>query len=261
MNDKFNIEGKRILLVGSTGVLGEVYSRALAENKANAVIADIPGSKVFELAEELGFLGVEMDLSNEASVIEGVKKANEHLGGIDVAMNNSAATFESFIGCGDAFANFEDYPIEIWQKTIDVNLTGAFVFARESGRCMKESGGGHLINVSSIYGIVAPDHRVYDNEAFKSMPGYAASKAGVIGLTNWLATWWAKDNIRVNCISPGGVNNNHSESFKEKYSNKTPMGRMAEREELVGMFLFLVSDASSYCTGQNYIVDGGFTTW
>ena len=165
------------------------------------------------------------------------------------------------VGCGDAFANFENYPIEIWQKTIDVNLTGAFVFARESGRCMKEIGGGHLINVSSIYGIVAPDHRLYNDEPFKSMPGYAASKAGIIGLTNWLSTWWAKDNIRVNCISPGGVDNNHSKGFKEKYSNKTPMGRMAEREELVGMFLFLVSDASSYCTGQNYIVDGGFTTW
>jgi len=261
MSNVFDLSGKRILLVGSTGVLGEVYARYFSENKVNAVIADRPGSGVLELAEELGLHGLEMDISIESSVRDGVKHAVSFLGGLDAAVNNAAVTFESFIGRGDAFAEFEDYPFEVWQKTIDVNLTGAFLFAREAGKVMKESGSGHLINVSSIYGVVGPDHRIYDEQPFSSMPGYSASKAGIIGLTRWLATWWAKDNIRANCISPGGVNNNHNKQFVKKYGDRTPMGRMAERHEMLGMMLFLLSDASSYCTGQNYIVDGGLTAW
>ena len=120
---------------------------------------------------------------------------------------------------------------------------------------------GSLVNVSSIYGIVGPDHSIYEGQSFRSFPGYSASKAGVLGLTRWLATWWGKDGIRVNCITPGGVFNDHNEEFAENYGRRTPMGRMADRSELEGILLFLLSDASSYCTGQNYIVDGGYSAW
>ena len=162
---------------------------------------------------------------------------------------------------GEAFAEFEDYPLDVWQKTLDVNLTGTFLVAREVGRLMKSEGkGGCMINISSIYGVVGPDHRIYDGQPFKSFPGYSASKSGVIGLTKWLATWWG-ETIRVNCVTPGGVFNGHNDQFVKAYSDRVPMGRMAKREELVGIILYLLSDSSSYVTGQNFIIDGGLTTW
>lgn len=260
-SQNFNLTDKRILLVGATGILGRGYSESLADSGAQLVIADRQQSDVLELANTLGVTGIEMDVTIEDSVTAGVRQCVEKLGGLDGVVMNAAATGESLLAEGEAFAPFETYPLEVWQKTIDVNLTGTFLVTREGGRAIKESGGGSLITVSSIYGIVGPDHRIYEDQPFKSFPGYSASKAGVIGLTRWAATWWAKDGVRVNSITPGGVFNDHDPKFVEAYGNRTPMGRMANREELAGMVLFLLSDASSYCTGQNYIVDGGFTAW
>ena len=140
-------------------------------------------------------------------------------------------------------------------------MTGAFLVAREAGKALKNGGGGSLINVASAYGVVGPDHRIYEGQTFQSFPAYSASKSGIIGLTRWLATWWGKDNVRVNCVSPGGVYNNHNERFTAAYGNRTPMGRMADREEITGALIYLLSDSSRYCTGQNFIIDGGFTAW
>jgi NAD(P)-dependent dehydrogenase (short-subunit alcohol dehydrogenase family) len=163
---------------------------------------------------------------------------------------------------GEAFTPFEDYPLALWQKTLDVNLTGSFLVARETGRVMKEAGkGGSLINVSSIYGVMGPDHRIYEDQDFASFAGYSASKAGILGLTQWLATWWAKDNIRVNCLVPGGVYNGQNEKFVQAYNNRIPLGRMAKPEDLTGMVIYLLSDSSSYCTGGVYNVDGGLGAW
>jgi len=259
--DLFDLSGKRILLVGATGVLGRTYAKAIAQSGADLAIADLASSDVLALAKEIGAHGIEMDVAEEASVVAGVQKAVAALGGLDGAISNAAATGEFLTREGDAFAEFEDYPLSAWQKTLDVNLTGTFLVAREAGRTMKLDNSGSFVAISSIYGIVGPDHRIYENQPFKSFPGYSASKAGVIGLTRWLATWWGKDGLRVNCITPGGVFNDHESSFVEAYSNKTPMGRMADRTDLIGIVLFLLSDASSYCTGQNYVVDGGFTAW
>jgi NAD(P)-dependent dehydrogenase (short-subunit alcohol dehydrogenase family) len=259
--ESMKLTDKRILLVGSTGILGRGYARAIVDAGAKLVIADRPESNVLNYAEELGVTGVEMDVTDEDAVVSGVNESVALLGGLDGAVMNAAATGEGLMSEGDAFAPFETYPLDVWQKTIDINLTGTFLVTREAGRAIKETGGGSLITVSSIYGIVGPDHRIYDDQPFKSFPGYSASKAGVIGLTRWAATWWAKDSVRVNSITPGGVFNDHDPKFAEAYGNRTPMGRMANREELAGMVIFLLSDASSYCTGQNYIVDGGFTAW
>ncbi|MEK9643947.1 MAG: SDR family oxidoreductase [Alphaproteobacteria bacterium] len=258
---QFDLAGKRVLLVGATGVLGRAYAEALAKTGAHLAIADLASSDVKALADEIGATGVEMDVADEASVRQGVRAAADALGGLDGAVSNAAATGEFLTKEGDAFAPFEDYPLAAWQLTLDVNLTGSFLVAREAGRAMRESGGGSLVLVSSIYGIVGPDHRIYEGQPFKSFPGYSASKAGVIGLARWLATWWGDAGIRVNCLTPGGTFNDHADDFAEAYGNRTPMGRMARREELIGMVVFLLSDASSYCTGQNYIVDGGFSSW
>jgi NAD(P)-dependent dehydrogenase (short-subunit alcohol dehydrogenase family) len=258
---KFDIAGKRILLVGATGVLGRGYARELAACGARLALADVTGSDVLAYARELGAHGVVMDVSDESQVVAGVANVVEHFGGLDGAVANSAATGELLMKAGDAFAPFEDYPLAVWKKTLDTNLTGTFLIAREAGRALRASGGGSLVTVGSVYGLVGPDHRIYEGQPFRSFPGYSASKAGVLGLTRWLATWWGPHHVRVNALIPGGVFNGHSPEFTEAYAARTPMGRMADREDMVGMLMFLLSDASAYCTGQNFTVDGGFTAW
>lgn len=257
-----NVKDKRILLVGATGVLGRQYSRVLEAEGAKLIMADRAQSDVNELSNDLGAHAVVMDIGDEAQIIEGIKKATNFYGGFDGVVNNAAITGDVLKSMGAAFAPFEEYPLDLWQKTLDINLTGSFLVAREAGRVMKESGkGGSLVNVSSIYGVMAPDHRIYEGQNFASFVGYSASKAGVIGLTQWLATWWAQDHIRVNCLVPGGVYNGQNESFVKAYNNRIPMNRMAKPEDLTGMLLYLLSDASSYCTGGIYNVDGGLGAW
>lgn len=260
-NEKqFNLNDKRILLTGATGTLGRTFTEALINEGANLVLLDHQDTDILQFSSLHDVKGIELDLTDEANVIEAIDNAYSILGGFDGVINNAAATSEFLLKTGEAFANFEDYPSKVWKHTLDVNLTGVFLICREAGKHMLSSGGS-IINMSSIYGVRGPDHRIYEDQLFKSMPGYSASKAGVIGLTQWLATWWSKNNIRVNCVSPGGIFNDHDKGFVENYANRTPMARMADREEIVGILLFLLSDLSSYCTGQNYIVDGGYTAW
>jgi NAD(P)-dependent dehydrogenase (short-subunit alcohol dehydrogenase family) len=256
-----DIRGKRVLLLGACGILGRVHANTLAEHGAKLIIADRPGSTVLKDAKLLGIPGVEIDAANEEAVVDGIAIAAKHFGGLDGAIFNAAITSEGLATIGDPFHAFEDYPLALWQKAIDINLTGAFLFAREAGKILKECGGGSLINVASLYGVVGPDHRIYEGQSFQSFPAYSASKAGIIGLTRWLATWWGKDRVRVNAVSPGGVFNNHNERFATAYGDRTPMGRMADKDEITGILIYLLSDSSRYCTGQNFNVDGGFTAW
>ena len=255
------IDGKRVLLLGACGVLGRTHARLLAEHGARLVIADRPGSSVLEDARRLGVRGVEIDAGREPAVVDGVAYAAKQFDGLDGAIFNSAITSEGLGGSAGAFADFEEYPLALWQKAIDINLTGAFLFAREAGKALKSGQGGSLINVASVYGVVGPDHRIYEGQQFRSFPAYSASKAGIIGLTRWLATWWGRDGVRANCVSPGGVYNGHDERFTRAYGDRTPMGRMADREEITGILIYLLSDASCYCTGQNFVIDGGLTSW
>jgi NAD(P)-dependent dehydrogenase (short-subunit alcohol dehydrogenase family) len=256
-----DIKGKRVLLLGACGVLGRAHVGILIEHEVNLIIADRPGSTVLEDAKSLEIFGLEIDAGDEASMIAGIDSATKKYDGLDGAIFNAAITSEGLAVIGDPFHAFEEYPLELWQKAIDVNLTGSFLFAREAGKVLKTGGGGSLINVASLYGVVGPDHRIYDGQPFQSFPAYSASKAGIIGLTRWLATWWGKDGVRVNCVSPGGVFNDHNESFSVAYGNRTPLGRMADRNEITGIFIYLLSDSSRYCTGQNFVIDGGYTAW
>jgi len=255
------ITGKRVLLLGACGVLGRVHVRILIEHEVNLIIADRPGSSVLEDAKSLGIFGLEIDAANEASMVSGIDSASKFYDGLDSAIFNAAITSEGLTEIVDQFHAFEEYPLTLWQKAIDINLTGAFLFSRETGKVLKAGGGGSLINVASLYGVVGPDHRIYDGQPFQSFPAYSASKAGIIGLTRWLATWWGKDGVRVNCVSPGGVFNNHNERFSAAYGNRTPLGRMADRDEITGIIIYLLSDSSQYCTGQNFVIDGGYTAW
>ncbi len=262
---RFSLSGKVVVVTGGNGLLGSAYCQALAEHGATVVIADLPAAKPTEAAERLAAatsvetLGVSCDVGSEADVIALFGAALERFGRVDGVLNNAAATGEHLMREGAVFSPFEEYPLAVWDAVVRVNLTGVFLVAREGGKAMLQGGGGSLLNVSSTYGVVGPDHRIYEGMKFASFPGYSATKAGVHGLTRWLATYWGERNIRVNTLVPGGVENKHDPEFVRRYSARTPLRRMARREDMVGVVVYLMSDASSYATGQQFFVDGGWT--
>jgi NAD(P)-dependent dehydrogenase (short-subunit alcohol dehydrogenase family) len=199
------------------------------------------------------------DVGVEADVVGLFQEVMKKFGRVDAVLNNAAATGEHLMRQGAVFTSFEDSTLAVWEQAIRVNLTGVYLVAREGGKAMLKSGGGSMVNVSSTYGVVGPDHRIYEGMKFNSLPSYAAAKAGVHGLTRWLATYWGDKGIRVNTLVPGGVENNHDPEFVRRYTARVPLGRMAKREDMVGMMIYLVSDASAYSTGQQFFVDGGWT--
>lgn len=265
--DLLDISSRVIVITGSGGVLGRGYCRAFAARGASLVLADLgecdPAAQAGAIAGEFGTpaIGVACDVRSEDDVRRLFDIAVDRFGRVDVVLNNAAATGEHLMRSGDVFARFEDYPIALWNEVLRTNLTGVFLVAREGGKRMLGNGGGSLINVASIYGVVAPDHRIYDGMPFSSFAPYSASKAGVHGLTLWLSTYWGRSGIRVNTVCPGGVYNGHDPEFVRRYADRTPMGRMADPDDLVGMMVYLASDASRYCTGQRFVIDGGLSAW
>lgn len=262
---RFDLTGKVVVVTGGTGLLGSAYCHGMAEHGAHVVMADLattnPVDKAKAIKTSVGCeaIGIVCDVSSEAQVVDLFKQVMAKFGHVDVVLNNAAATGEHLMREGAVFTSFEDSTLAVWESAISVNLTGIYLVAREGGKAMLQSGGGSLVNVSSTYGVVGPDHRIYEGMKFNSLPSYAAAKAGVHGLTRWLATYWGDKGIRVNTLVPGGVENNHDPEFVRRYKERTPLRRMARQEEMVGMMVFLASDASSYCTGQQYFVDGGWT--
>lgn len=256
------IKNKRILLVGASGVLGSEYVKFFHENGAKLVISDKKTNKYEKLINKYKNIKfIYCNLEKETEIIKMAKKAAKFFKGLDGVIVNAAATQESLVSSKkNNFPTFEKYPLDLWDKSVRVNLTAGFLIARETVDYLKKSKGS-LVFVSSTYGLVGPDHRIYDKERFKSIPAYSATKAGVIGLARWLSTWLGKFSVRVNVVTPGGVYNDHSKSFKKKYSQKTPLNRMANPREMNGILAYLMSDSSSYATGQNFIIDGGFTAW
>ena len=254
------LDGRVAIVTGGAGLLGPEFGSALAEQGADVVLIDVSQEKVAAAAKTLPrfggkVLGLRADITDPASVAEMVRQVLAECGRIDILVNGAAGRTPGF------FAPFEDYALSDWNDVVSVNLTGTFLCCQAVGRHMKQNGGGSIINTSSIYGIVAPDQRVYEGSSINTPAVYSASKAGVIGLTRYLSTYWAKDNIRVNTITPGGVFNHQDPGFVSQYERRTPMGRMARPHELRGAIVFLASDMGSYVTGHNLIVDGGWTTW
>ena len=265
MVNPFNLNNKVVVVTGGTGLLGNVYCRGLAKLGASVVVADLANTEPRKRALDISkksrtrVLGFECDVSSEEQVIKLFEHTLNEFGKVDVVLNNAAATGEHLQRVGAPFTTFEESTLDIWEATIRINLTGVYLVAREAGKAMLKTGKGSLINVSSTYGVVGPDHRIYEGMKFNSLASYAAAKAGVHGLTRWLASYWGSKGIRVNTLVPGGVGNLQENTFVERYSERTPLGRMAKPEEMLGMVAFLASDASSYCTGQQYFVDGGWT--
>jgi 2-deoxy-D-gluconate 3-dehydrogenase len=269
----FDLSDRVAILTGGAGLLGQQYSRVLASAGAKVLIADLDGDRAAEVAEatmrETGgeSIGLPVNVTVRGDVDRMVATVRERWGRIDILVNNAAIDpkFDAAVAEQQA-KTFEDYPQPLWDKSLEVNLTGAFLCSQAVGRVMIAARRGIVVNISSTYGIVAPDQRLYQRDGEEQQllfkpAAYAVTKAGIAQLTRYLATYWAPYNIRVNTLSPHGVFNAQDEQFVRRYAERSPMGRMARPDEMNGPLLFLVSDASSYMTGANLIVDGGWTAW
>jgi NAD(P)-dependent dehydrogenase (short-subunit alcohol dehydrogenase family) len=264
----FSLKNKVAIVTGALGLIGKNHCVALAEAGANVVVCDLDENKCKEFASTLSTksIGVGVDITQKDSVENLRDKTLWAFGKIDILVNNAAIN--------DMFENpqaaveqsmFENYPLDMWQKSIDVNVTGTFLCSQIMGTEMAKVGKGSIINVASTYGMVGPDQSIYKksdgSQSFYKAPAYPATKGAIINFTRFLATYWGNKGVRVNTLTPGGVENNQDEYFVNNYSAKTPLGRMAYPTDYKGAIIFLASDASAYMTGANLIVDGGWTAW
>jgi NAD(P)-dependent dehydrogenase (short-subunit alcohol dehydrogenase family) len=270
---KFDLTGRVAVVTGGVGLLGAEFCRTLAEAGASIVVVDLDASASQATADTLKknghrALAVPADITRPDSVNAMVEKVLAEFGRLDILVN-SAALDPKFdaeaVKKGMAPGAFEDYPLDQWNAAMSVNLTGMFLVTQACVKPMIAQGKkGSIINICSTYGLNGPDQRIYVKDgqrvAFKPVY-YTVTKAGVMGFTKYLAAYYAGTEIRVNALTPGGVFNNHEDYFVKNYSAKTILGRMANKDEMNGALLFLASDASSYMTGNNVVVDGGWTAW
>ncbi|MDC1535465.1 SDR family oxidoreductase [Gammaproteobacteria bacterium] len=263
--NKFSLKNKVSLITGGNGILGTKFAEGLLKAGATVLIVDVTKNKDDSLVKYGDRIqSYKCDVTSKESVQKIIKSIVKKYGTIDILLNNAATKTSNIT---NFFKPFESYDLETWQDVMKVNVDGMFLVAQAVGSVMKkQKNGGSIIQTSSIYGLVGPDSRIYEGSnylggAINTPAVYSASKAAVIGLTKWLAVYWAKNNIRVNCLVPGGIESGQNEAFISQYSEKVPMGRMGNPDEIVPTVLYLASDASSYVTGQTLIVDGGFTAW
>ncbi|GGH15564.1 short-chain dehydrogenase [Alsobacter metallidurans] len=265
----FDLSGKVAVVTGGAGIIGQEIVAALADHGAAVAVVDLDEGKAKAVAAELAAtyevctLGVGVDVADKASVVAMADAVERELGPIDVLHNNAAGKGASL----DAFFEpLETFDLDTWRAIMAVNLDGMFLVAQAVGSRMAQRGRGSIIQTASIYGAMGPDQRIYEGSEYlgrpiNTPPIYSASKAGVIGLTRYLAAYWGKAGVRVNTLTPGGVESGQNERFSRQYGARVPMGRMALAHEMTGAVVYLASDASSYVTGQNLFVDGGLSAW
>ncbi|MDQ3005172.1 MAG: SDR family oxidoreductase [Chloroflexota bacterium] len=273
IQEKFDLAGRVAVVTGGVGLLGAEFCRTLAEAGAAVGVVDLNAPASQQIADTLTKNGhraisITADITSPDSVKVMVEKTVSTFGRLDILVN-SAALDPKFdpdaIQKGIAPGAFEDYPLEQWNAAMNVNLTGTFLVTQACVKQMLAQGKkGSIINICSTYGLNGPDQGIYIKDgkrvAYKPVY-YTVTKAGVMGFTKYLAAYYAGTEIRVNALTPGGVFNNHEDYFVKNYSAKTILGRMANKDEMNGALLFLASDASSYMTGNNLVVDGGWTAW
>lgn len=268
----FSLDKKVAIVTGALGLLGKQHCHALAEAGAQIGVTDVDGAacRIFaaELSKDHGIkaVGVAADIVDPKSVEKLRDTVLNEFGAIDILVNNAAINdmFESPAKAAEE-SQFEHYPLHLWKKSLDVNVTGTFLCSQILGTEMARRGKGSIINIASTYGIVAPDQSLYKKpdgtQSFYKTAAYPTTKGAVIAFTRFLAAYWGKAGVRVNTLSPGGVENSQDEFFVGNYSARTPLGRMASPADYKGAILFLASDASAYMTGANLVVDGGWTAW
>lgn len=265
MSNLFDLTDKVAIVTGSNGLLGKEFVKALYSANCNLILTDfnIDGleeyTKSFITENNVKIEIIKLDVTNKNNWLEIKDKCLEKYGKIDILVNSAAFTNQS--KTKNFNSSFFDYPMTDFNKIIDVNLNGSFLGCQVIGEQMIKQKNGSIINMASLYGVVSPNHTIYENTEISQPPAYSISKAGVIQLTKYCGTLFAKDNVRVNCITPSGIFNNHSGQFLNNFEKLIPMKRMADKKEMNGALLFLASNASSHCTGHNLIVDGGWTAW
>lgn len=269
--NKFDMKGKTAIITGAAGLLGKQFSLALAQAGANLVLADLEETaaqtNALWLREQgLRAIAIGVDVTNPASTQAMVSNTLDAFGSLDVLVNSAALDpkFDSANAGAQGANAFETYSLDSWRQALDVNLTGTFLATQAAVEPMLAQGQGVVVNICSTYGLAGPDQRLYerpDGSRSYKPAYYSVTKAGILGFTRYLATYYAGKNIRVNALTPGGVYNGHDEVFTAQYSARTVLGRMANIDEMSAAMLFLCSDASSYMTGSNLVVDGGWTAW
>ena len=269
--ERFDLRGRVAIITGGAGLLGRSHAEVLAGAGAHVVVADVLGDRAAEVAQTVErssgveALALSVDVSDESRVQAMVDQTLSAFGRIDILVNNAAIDpkFDA-AHSGEHGSRFESFPLTAWQQAIDVNVTGMFLCARAVATPMRSADRGVIVNVASTYGLVGPDQRLYQRQGqppqYKPVT-YTVSKAAAVGLTRYLATYFAGTGVRVNTLTPGGVFADHDDEFVSRYAARTVLNRMARPEEISSALLFLVSDASSYMTGANLVVDGGWTAW
>jgi len=268
--DLFDLKGRVAIITGGAGLLGYQHGAILAAAGAHVVLLDLRLANPQLHAEQLtaaygpDCIGLAVDITSEASLLEARDIILAKFNRVDILINNAANNPKvEDQNPGQPWSRLENFPLETWNADIAVGLTGAFLCSRIFGQEMAKRNMGVILNVASDLGVIAPDQRLYrregvpeDQQPVKPVT-YSVVKTALIGLTRYLSTYWTANNIRVNAISPGGVFAGQPDEFTARLHQLIPMGRMASKDEYQGAILFLCSDASSYMTGQNLIVDGG----
>lgn len=251
----FSCKDKIAVITGGCGLIGREIAIALSEFGAKVFVADLKKNNISTLKGKKDIEYIHFNITSEIIMMKALNFIIKKQGKIDIFIN---AAYPKTKDWGN---KLEMIPFESWKTNVNNHLGGYFLSSRMAAETMKKSGGGTIINIASIYGIVGPDFSVYENTDFTMPAAYSAIKGGIITFTKYLATYYAEKNIRANVVSPGGILDKQPASFIQKYNRKTPLGRMGNPADITGAVIFLSSDASSYVTGQNIIVDGGWTAW
>lgn len=267
------LEGRVIVITGGAGLIGPYHAAAVQAAGGVPVLVDVRADALATVTKELksergiDVASVTCDITDESAVVALAKDLLARLGRIDGLVNNAARNPKVEAGNESAFTRFETFPMDQWQADIAVGLTGAFLCAKVLGREMASRGSGSIINISSEYGRLAPDQRLYerpgaapDQQPVKPV-SYTVVKAGLHGMTLYLSTYWAAAGVRVNTLVLGGVENGQPADFLERAASRIPLGRMARPEEFGGGLVYLLSDAASFVTGSELVVDGGKSAW
>jgi NAD(P)-dependent dehydrogenase (short-subunit alcohol dehydrogenase family) len=271
----FDLTGRVAVITGGAGLLGTKHAEAIAEMGGIPVLLDLKGDAAAASARDIATrfgrqsLGLNCDITKPESVRQVLSDCLDKFGKVDILINNAAN--DPKVGGGSSnvqWSRLENFPLDIWSRDLAVGLTGAFLCSQIIGSKMAERGRGVILNVASDLSIIAPDQRIYrdpaktrDEEQPAKPVTYSVTKTGLIGLTRYLATYWADKNVRVNAISPGGVYTDQDDAFVRRLTDLIPLGRMATVDEYKAAIVFLVSDASAFMTGANVVMDGGRSCW
>jgi NAD(P)-dependent dehydrogenase (short-subunit alcohol dehydrogenase family) len=274
VRDLFDLTERVALITGGAGLLGVKHGEAIAELGGVPVLIDISEERANAAAQKLAetynvpAMGICADITQPEQVQGMLQRVLERYGRVDILINNAANNPKvEGGGSGGHWSRLENFPLDAWNQDVAIGLTGAFLCSQIVGAELARRGKGVILNIASDLSVIAPDQRIYRQEGLpdEQQPAkpvtYSVVKAGLVGLTRYLATYWADKGVRANAISPGGVFNGQNETFLAHLTNLIPMGRMAHADEYKAAVAFLVSDASSYMTGTNVVMDGGRTAW